>query len=112
MSTILSHHNSISTSYNNRDTLYPNLKSKLLDALKAGQISPFEFALIDDWYITIKYDREIASYGILDSPTPSQIAKTNELREIFFLRPIELRNALLNVQNKTGMNFYLPDIWY
>ena len=112
MSTILSHHNSISIAYNNKDKLYPGLKSELKIALKNGQISPFEFALIDDWYRSCKYDRNRATYGILDLPSQSQISKTNELRENILLRPIELRDALVDIQNKTGMNFYLPDIWY
>ncbi len=112
MSIILSHHNSISTAYNTKDELYPNLKLKLKEALKNGQISPPEFALIDDWYLSVKHNRKIASYGFLNLPSQSQIPKANKLREIVFLRSIELRDALLSIQNKTGMDFYLPAIWY
>jgi hypothetical protein len=38
MSVILSHHNSISTIYNKKELLYPNLKPKLMDALKNDEI--------------------------------------------------------------------------
>lgn len=112
MSTILSHHNSISTAYNLKDTLYPNLRPKLKLALKKGQISPYEFAAIDDWYLSVKYARTKPTYGVLDPPSPSNLSKTNELREIIYVRPFELRDDLVGIQNKTGMDFYLSDRWY
>jgi hypothetical protein len=112
MSTVLSHHNSISTAYNKKDKRYPALKPQLLEALKKGQISPAELALIDDWYRTSKFNRQKASYGFLDRPTKAQLPKTNELRQSIFLRSFELREALMEVEKKTGMNFYLRDRWY
>ena len=112
MATILSHHNSISTAYNKKDTLYPELRPKLEDDLKNGLISPYELALIDDWYLTVKYDRKIPTYGILDPPSQSNMPKTNELREIIYARPYELRDALVDIKKKTGMNLYLSDRWY
>lgn len=112
MSVILSHHNSISTAYNKKDTLYPNLKPKLWDAMKNGEMSPYEFALIDDWYRTVSYDRKEPSYGILDPPSESNLLKTDELRFMILARPFELRDDLVNIQNITGMNFYLSDRWY
>lgn len=69
MSTILSHHNSISQYYNKKDTIYPRLRPQLKDALKKGQISPFEFALIDDWYYSTKSEKKKPTYGILNAPT-------------------------------------------
>jgi len=112
MSTIVSHHNSISKDYNNRDTLYPALQPRLIDALNNGQMSPYEFVTIDDWYRTVKYDRKEVTYGILDPPSGSNLSKTNELREKIYVRPYELRDELIAIQQKTGMDFYLPDRWY
>lgn len=112
MSTILSHHNSISTAYNMKDTLYPKLQSRLVDALKNGQMSPYEYVTIDDWYRTVTYNRKEVTYGILDPPTASNLSKTNELREIIYVRPYALRDELIAIQEKTGMDFYLPDRWY
>ncbi len=112
MSTILSHHNSISTVYTAKDSLYPNLKPNLKEALKNGQISPYEFLGIDDWYLTVKYNRTKPSYGMLDAPTASSLSKTNELRKNIYARPYEVRVALIDIQKKTGMNFYLLDRWY
>lgn len=112
MSTIVSHHNSISQAYNKKDTLYPKLRPQLKDALKKGQISPFEFASIDDWYRSTKSDKDKSTYGILDAPTRPKLAATNELRKRVYLRPIEIRNELIEVQKKTGMDFYLNgDPW-
>ena len=107
MSTILSHHNSISKAYVSQDQLYPNLKPKLKEALKKGQISPHNFALIDDWYLSVKHDRSEAAYGIIDPPSGSELPKTNQLRSAVFLRSVEIRNRLIDIQEKTGMNFYL-----
>lgn len=108
MSTILSHHNSISQRYVEHDTIYPNIKNDLNIALKNGQISPFEFALIDDWYRSTINDKEKTTYGILDPPSQASLLMTNELRISVLLRPVEIRNKLVEVQHKTGIDFYLP----
>ena len=112
MSTILSHHNSISTAYNKKDTIYPELRPELMAALKNGQMSPYEFATLDDWYLTSKYDRTAPTYGFLDPPSASNMAETNMLREIIYARPFELFDALVAIEKKTGMNFYMADRWY
>ena len=107
MSTILSHHNSISQEFVKRDTLYPSLRPHLIRSLKNGQISPFELALIDDWYLAVKSGRTAVGYGILNSPDKESLKATNELREKIHMRPIELRNCLVEIENETGMDFYL-----
>lgn len=108
ISTILSHHNSISTGYVKKDTLYAFLKPKLYEALKSGQISPYEYATIDDWQRTVSSDRSGPGYGFLIAPTRASLSVTNELRELIGLRSIEVRNKLVDVEQRTGMNFYLP----
>ncbi|MGD9329651.1 MAG: hypothetical protein PVH48_11835 [Cyclobacteriaceae bacterium] len=109
MSTILSHHNSISKEYVNKDTLYNLIKPKLIEAIKKGQISPYEFAIIDDWYIAVSSERTQAGYGFLYPPLTSTLSETNKLRQRIGLRTIDLRNELVDISNETGMNFYLPD---
>ena len=104
MSTILSHHNSISTAYNRIDTLYEIIKPKLWLALKMGQISAFEYVLIDEWYRATKKDK---TYGILDGPLQKNLESTNQLRKGAYLRSIEVHNKLVDIQGKTGMSFYL-----
>lgn len=113
MSTILGHHNSISRAYVERDTIYPALKERLSNAFKKGQISPYEMALIHEWSLKVKSGwSESEGYGILDSPGIQTLPRFNELRQQVFLRPIELRNRLVELQQKTGMDFYLPgDGW-
>ena len=108
ISTILSHHNSISTEYAKKDTLYAFLKPKLYEAIKNGQMTPYEYATIDDWRRTVASDRTEPGYGFLNSPTQTSLPVTNELRQIIGLRPIEVRNKLVDVEQRTGMNFYLP----
>ena len=109
MSTIVSHHNSISQKYVVKDTLYPEMQDDLQQALKKGQISPFEYALMDEWYRTIKSGWQAHDgYGILNPPYEKSLPAFNLLREKCFLRPIELRNKLVEIEEKTGMDFYLP----
>jgi len=113
MSTIISHHNSISQAYAQQDTFYPNLKPKLKLALQKGQISPIECAIIDDWYLTVKNGNGQPVYGILNAPSRKELPTINALRASVFLRSIEVRNKLITIEGKTGMNFYLAsDPWF
>lgn len=107
MSTILTHHNSISTAFSQKDTLYPALKPQLLKAIQKGEMSPADYAVIEDWYVAVKSNRQEAAYGYLNTLTEKELPKSNELRQNIGLRPIEIRNALVDVQTRTGMNFYL-----
>ena len=107
MSTILSHHNSVSKEFVVQDTLFPQLRPKLLEAISNGEMNPYDLAFIEDWYIAVKSDRKDAGYGYLDRPTKEEITTSNALREKLNIRSIELRNGLVDVQEKTGINFYL-----
>lgn len=109
MATILSHHNSISSAYNSQDTLYNFIRPKLIRAIENGEMSPYEFALVDDWQKAVVSERNTVGYGFLISPKENTLPETNQLRQKIGLRSIELRNKLVDVEGKTGMNFYLPD---
>lgn len=109
MSTILSHHNSISEDYVKKDTLYTFIKPKLFQALSKGQISPYEFAMIEDWKKAVTSDSEEHGYGFINSPNESNLSKVNDLRKKIGLRSVELRNNLVDLELKTDMSFYLPD---
>ena len=105
-STIISHHNSISQEYGNRDTLYRYLRPKLILAIDKGQISPYELGLMDDWKIATGSSEP--GYGFLNPTKQSTLSETNMLRSAVGLRSVELRNKLIEVEYKTGLNFYLP----
>jgi hypothetical protein len=107
MSTILIHHNSISTEYAQKDTLYPSLKLRLLKAIRKGEMSPDDYAIIEDWYVAVKSNRKEAAYGYLNTLTEQELPKSNELRENIGLHSVEIRNRLVDIQEQTGMNFYL-----
>lgn len=109
MSTILGHHNSISEDYTKKDTLYQYIRPALEKALASGEMSPYEFAMIDDWKIAVVSNRKAIGYGFLNPPLIKNLSETNALREKAGLRSVELRNKLVDIENKTGMNFYLPD---
>jgi len=49
-STILSHHNSISQEYVQKGALYIDIKEELKNCVKNGQMSPFEYAFVEEWY--------------------------------------------------------------
>ena len=111
-SVILSHHNSISVNYNSNDTLYDHLRPKLLNALQQGEISPYELAQIEDWRIAALNDHELTSHGFIGKiPDKSELDKVNENRSEISLRSIELRNNLIDIENSTGLNLYLPKGW-
>ncbi|WP_299112248.1 hypothetical protein [uncultured Winogradskyella sp.] len=108
-STILSHHNSIEPDYVKKDTLYNFIKPKLFQSLTKGYISPYEIALIEDWKRATTSDFSESIYGYLNAPNSSNISQINTSRRRIGLRPVELRNKLIDIENKTGINFYLPD---
>lgn len=108
VSTILSHHNSISVQYAVKDTLYPHLKNMLRQAVLHAQMSPYEFAIIEDWYLTISSDHQQKSYGYLGALTETELVRANQLRTQIGLRSVETRNKLIDIEQQTGMNFYLP----
>lgn len=110
-STIISHHNSISTAYNQKDTLYASLEPKLKEALQNGQLSPYQYAIIDDWYLTSINDNTKPTYGIINTPSLENVSRTNTLRTKIHIRNIALRDRLLDIQEKTGMILYITDIW-
>ena len=109
MMTILSHHNSISEIYCQEDTMYTYLQPRLLSAIHNGEMSPFEYALIDNWFIAVGSGHTQKSYGYLDGLTDTELVAANLMRSLIGLRRVETRNRLIDIQRQTGMNFYLPD---
>ena len=107
--TILSHHNSISESYCQKDTMYTYLQPRLLSAIHNGEMSPYEYAIIDNWFITVGSGHTQKSYGYLDGLSETELAEANMMRSLIGLRKVETRNRLIDIQQQTGMNFYLPD---
>lgn len=110
-STILSHHNSISPAFNQQDQLYPTMKSQLQQALFTGYVAPAELALIDEWHRIVKQQDDQAQYGLIKEAQTKDLDHLNQLRAAMYLRSAELRNQLLDVEQITGMNFYLPKGW-
>jgi hypothetical protein len=109
-STILSHHNAISPAYNEQDKLYMDLQPLLIFALKSGHMQPFEYAIIDNWKIASKSGHSESSYGFLGpTMTKDNLAKANFLRDQIGMRSIELRNQLIDIENKYKIDLYLPD---
>lgn len=104
MSTILAHHNSISKDYAAKDKWYPQLKPRLRAAVLKGEMSPYDYGLIDEWYRLVKNEGVI--YGLVDVPDKNSIAASNRLRKEIFLRSVNTRNGLIRIEEKTGMNFY------
>lgn len=106
---ILSHHNSISKAYALQDTLYPYVRPKLLKALKSGQLSPYEFAMIDDWYMAVKTEHHQTHFGYLSSSLTAQAkANVDKARESIGLSSLETISLLTDLQQQTGFNCYLP----
>ena len=108
-STILSHHNSITQAYVQQDTLYPALRPLLLAAWRRGEVSPWEIALIEDWRMAATYHHQRSRYGFLGAVnSPEDLERIDKNRAEIGLRSIALRNALVDLQEETGLNLYLP----
>lgn len=80
-----------------------------MKALKSGQLSPYEFAMIDDWYMAVKTDRQETHFGFLSSSlTPQAKTKVDQCREAIGLSSLETISLLADLQQQTGFNCYLP----
>ena len=112
VSVILSHHNSISKDYNSKDTLFLNMRPKLIRAIERGELHPYAFSIIEDWRTASLNNHDLSSYGFLGKVTNAAVlVSINENRDKIGLRSIELRNKLIDIENETGMNFFLPKDW-
>lgn len=107
---ILSRHNSISQAYCKKDTLYQFLKPMLFSAISRGEMSPHNFAVIDDWFIAVESGWRTGSYGYLAELKEKDLIRSNRLRNEIGLRKVGIRNRLIDIQEQTGMDFYLP-VW-
>jgi len=111
-SVILCHHNSISQNYNSKDTLYTQLRPKLMEALIRGEISPYELAQIEDWRTAGLSGHELTSFGFIGKiPSNKELTTVNKNRVDIGMRSIELRNNLIDIEKSTGLNLYLPKGW-
>lgn len=113
MSTIFSHHNSVSKEYVLKDTLFQYFRPKFINAIKRGEMSPFEFTIIEDWKIAVENDHKKSAYGFLGAiQSESMLNEIDQNRINVGLRSISIRNALVDIETETGINFYLPgDPW-
>ena len=112
VSVILSHHNSISKEYNQNDTLYLNIRPRLIRAIEKGELHPYEFATIEDWRTAAMNNHDSTSYGFLGKmKNELMLEKANLNRNDIGLRSIALRNDLIEIEKTTGLNLYLPKGW-
>ena len=58
------------------------------------------------WMMIILSHQE-AAFGFLNTLSEEDLSKSNELRKSVGMRSVETRNALVDIQNQTGMDFYL-----
>ena len=105
---ILWRHNSISPEYCRRDTLYPYIKPMLISAIRRGEMAPHALAVIEDWYFSVESSWQTAAYGYLIAPKSNDLPRVNQLRKGIGLRTIATRNGLIEIQEQTQMDFYLP----
>ena len=110
--TILSHHNSVSKKFINNDTLYLSLKPKLWAAFQRGELSQKEWAEFEDWKIAVLNDHGKSNFGFLGSiPNSEELEKVDKNRASIGMRSVALRNSLIDIETRTGMNLHLPKGW-
>uniref|UniRef100_UPI0040495718 hypothetical protein n=1 Tax=Fulvivirga sp. TaxID=1931237 RepID=UPI0040495718 len=97
------------SAYNKADTLFDYVRPKLLDALDKGQISPIEFVLAEDWKVASESNHGEVAYGFLGPTLNTKTAKVaNSMRKKIGLRSVELRNQLIDIEEETSIDLYLP----
>ncbi len=106
---IVARRNQISQEFCKKDTMYQHLKPILLSAIGSGELSPFFFALVDDWFISVESNRETGSYGYVADLSEHDLTRSNQLRKEIGLRTVETHNLLIDIQEQTGMWFYFWD---
>ena len=57
-----------------------------MQALQNGQTSPFECAIIDDWYLAVKDGHSQLFYDILNVPSRKKLSAINTLRACVFFK--------------------------
>ncbi|HAA17796.1 MAG TPA: hypothetical protein DCR93_10960 [Cytophagales bacterium] len=108
-SMLLSHHNSISQAYTLQDELYPQLRPLLQAAWERGELSPYEWALMEDWRKVAVTEHQQTVYGFLGAIADAEAAQdVDRNRAKIGLRSLALRNALFDLAEETKINFYLP----
>lgn len=107
LSVLISHHNSISADYNRQDRQYPEIRQKLLRAIREGELSPYDFAVIDEWYEMVKSEWTAVGYGLIKRPNFESLEEIDSNRAEIGIRSIRLTNALVDIENETGMDFSL-----
>lgn len=95
-------------SHNEHDTIYHELKPKLYSALKNGELSPIELAMIETWRIVVDTDRKEKGFVIWNETiSQADAVKADSLRKSIGLRSIELNNRLIHLQEELDLKFYL-----
>ncbi len=111
-SIIVCHHNSISPDYNSKDTLYTSMRPWILKALEKGEMSPYEFAQMEDWKTAVLHDHKRTSFGFIgEVESEENLIEINQNRNTVGMRSTQLRNQLLDIEKSTGLNLYLPKGW-
>lgn len=112
VSTIIGHHNSISEDFVKNDSLYLTLRPRLLTALKKGQMSPNELAIMDSWRHRVGRF-EGPNLGILNPVKTETLNLTNRLRAEIGLPSVEHTNQLIAMEQESGMNLFVPGLgWW
>lgn len=53
----------------------------LIQGIEQGQMTPYEYALIDDWQKAVASDRTEPGYRFLNPPNKLTLSETNDLRQ-------------------------------
>ena len=73
-------------------------------------MAPDDYATIEDWEIVIRSNHKQAAYGCLNSLAEQELPKSDSLRKNIGMCSIETRNRLVDIQKRTGINFYLDGV--
>ncbi|PSR56715.1 hypothetical protein AHMF7605_26085 [Adhaeribacter arboris] len=95
-------------SHNEHDYIYQQLRPKLYAALKRGEISAIELAIVESWRRVVDTNGQEKAFVIWEQEvSQEEAAHADSLRSSIGLRSIALNNKLLDLEKELKMKFYL-----
>ncbi len=107
MMDMLLHHVSMTRAYTEQDTIFYDLTPKLKQAIAKGEMSPYSYAVVYDWYVAVKSGYMESTFGYINKLDRADIGTSDALRAELRMRSVATRLGLEQIEEKTGMDFHL-----
>ena len=79
-------------------------------AIQGGELAPWDFAIMEDWYVAVKSAHKQSAFGYIDKLNQQEAEQSENLRKSIGLCSMSTRNKPVEIQKKTGINLYLDSV--